>query len=190
LGACCGNFLILLKNLVMESTTFIEKIEKSELPTLLQIAKSTFINNYAHLNDPKNFDEYVNENFNLKNITAEFNNPETAFLFAKKDDEICGYLKLNWGKAQTDHQLRNALEIERIYILQAFQGQKIGKLLVDKALEVAKAKKVDWIWLGVWEQNPKAIGFYKKVGFESFGEHAFMMGSERQTDILMRKTIR
>ncbi len=45
------------------------------------------------------------------------------------------------------------------------------------------------IWLGVWEENPKAIRFYEKNGFVPFSRHIFKMGDEEQTDIMMRKII-
>jgi ribosomal protein S18 acetylase RimI-like enzyme len=41
------------------------------------------------------------------------------------------------------------------------------------------------LWLGVWEKNPNAIGFYERLGFKKVGTHAFRFGSEMQTDLLM-----
>ena len=43
-----------------------------------------------------------------------------------------------------------------------------------------------YIWLGVWQENPKAIQFYTKNGFEVFDQHVFKLGDEEQTDFLMR----
>jgi ribosomal protein S18 acetylase RimI-like enzyme len=37
----------------------------------------------------------------------------------------------------------------------------------------------------VWEHNPKAIAFYRKFGFETVGDHTFMLGLDRQRDIVM-----
>lgn len=173
----------------MAKNLIIQLVSKQELPLLLEIAKSTFINTYAHLNDPQNFNEYLSLNFNLEKITQEFNNSESAFFFVKKENKICGYLKLNWGNAQTDNPLKNAIEIERIYVLQEFQGQQIGKMMVNEAIKLSKSKSAKWLWLGVWERNPKAIGFYKKMGFEAFGEHAFIVGQERQIDVIMKQRI-
>ena len=57
------------------------------------------------------------------------------------------------------------------------------------AIDIATEGKFDWIWLGVWEFNPRAQKFYQKWGFEKFSEHAFYMGEEKQTDWLMRKAL-
>jgi ribosomal protein S18 acetylase RimI-like enzyme len=41
------------------------------------------------------------------------------------------------------------------------------------------------LWLGVWERNPRAIAFYTKCGFADVGEHAFVFGTEQQSDRVM-----
>ena len=38
------------------------------------------------------------------------------------------------------------------------------------------------IWLGVWEQNTRAIAFYKKELFVDVGTTYYMVGPDRQTD--------
>ena len=53
-------------------------------------------------------------------------------------------------------------------------------------IQIARQKKVTCIWLGVWEKNEKAIKFYRKNGFIEFDKHIFVLGSDRQTDILMK----
>jgi ribosomal protein S18 acetylase RimI-like enzyme len=95
-------------------------------------------------------------------------------------------LKLNIGQSQTEIKNDNALEIERIYVLNEFQGQSIGQQLFEKALERAYVQKVDFIWLGVWEENKRAIQFYTKNGFVAFDKHIFKLGDEEQTDIMMK----
>jgi GNAT superfamily N-acetyltransferase len=79
-----------------------------------------------------------------------------------------------------------AMEVERIYVLGEFQSKKVGQLLFEKALAIGKNKKVDFVWLGVWEENHRAIRFYTKNGFIAFDSHIFLMGNDKQTDILMK----
>jgi len=45
------------------------------------------------------------------------------------------------------------------------------------------------VWLGVWDQNPRAISFYKKNGFIEFDKHVFRLGNDEQTDLMMRLEI-
>ena len=98
-------------------------------------------------------------------------------------------LKINVGSAQTELKDDKALEIERIYVISKFQGKKIGQLLYDYALDLAMQGKYDYIWLGVWEENQKAIKFYTKNGFVEFDKHVFRLGNDEQTDIMMKLSL-
>ena len=101
-----------------------------------------------------------------------------------------GFIKFNWGLAQTEQELKSAFEIQRIYILQEFQAQGLGKKLLEFALEKAKHADFDWIWLGVWERNIKAQSLYAKYGFLKFSEHSFPMGDKMDTDWLLKKFLK
>jgi ribosomal protein S18 acetylase RimI-like enzyme len=119
----------------------------------------------------------------------ELNNPFSAFYFAELENDVIGYLKLNFGNAQTELKDNKAVEIERIYVLKEFHGMKVGQMLYEKAIEIARLNNAEYVWLGVWEKNPRAISFYKKNGFTEFDKHIFNMGNEEQTDIMMRKEL-
>jgi ribosomal protein S18 acetylase RimI-like enzyme len=56
-------------------------------------------------------------------------------------------------------------------------------------LEELKARGSDVAWLGVWERNPRAIAFYRKMGFAECGEHVFTLGHEPQRDVVMARKL-
>ncbi len=134
-------------------------------------------------------EKYLEEGFSLTKLKAEIDDPNAEFFFATLDNNIIGYLKLNIGQSQTEITNVNALEIERIYVLKEFHGQNIGQQLFEKAIERAYAQKVNFIWLGVWEENKRAIQFYTKNGFVAFDKHIFKLGDDEQTDIMMKRQI-
>jgi len=113
-------------------------------------------------------------------------NPNSEFYFALFDNKVIGYLKINFGQAQTELKDKKALEIERIYVLKKFHGKKVGQILYDTAFKIAKQTGANYLWLGVWEKNPRAINFYKKNGFVEFDKHIFKLGDDEQTDIMMK----
>ena len=129
---------------------------------------------------------YLDESFSTEKITEELNNKNSKFYFAKDGANILGYLKLNFGDSQTELKDNKALEIERIYVLKEYHGKKVGQILYEKAIQIAEEKNADYVWLGVWEENPRAINFYKKNGFEEFDKHIFKLGNDEQTDIMMK----
>lgn len=168
------------------SPIIIRKATISDLEIIQEISKQTFIETFATVNTPENMANYVRENFNPEQIASEINNRESAFYLPSLENEIIGYMKLNFGDAQTEKQKENNLEIHRIYVLQAFHGKKIGQLLLDEAIKIAQQTGVESIWLGVWEENQRALQFYSKNGFVEFDKHIFTLGNDVQTDLLMR----
>ena len=133
--------------------------------------------------------KYLEEGFSEEKLTNELNDTNAEFYFAKLQGQVIGYLKLNFGESQTELKDEKALEIERIYVLKEFQGKSVGQLLYDQAIKIAKNKRVDYVWLGVWEENPRAISFYKKNGFVEFDKHIFRLGDDEQSDIMMKMFI-
>ncbi|MBQ4802288.1 GNAT family N-acetyltransferase [Aquimarina sp. MMG015] len=154
---------------------------------LLEIGRQTFYDAFGPpYNTPENIDYYLNQSFTLEKITSEVLNPESQFFFTLYKDEIIGYFKLNTGKAQTELIKGESIEIERIYVIKEYQGKGIGQQLLDTIILIAKHQKKDFIWLGVWDENTDAIRFYERNGFKTFDKHSFMLGTDKQTDIMMK----
>lgn len=167
----------------------VKKISTNEVEQLQKIAKQTFFDTFSPQNTKENMDKYLNEGFTREKLIAELENKGSEFYFAISGHDVIGYLKINFGDAQTELQDENSLEIERIYVEKDFHGKKVGQILYDKALEIAVSKNLKFVWLGVWEENRKAIHFYKKNGFVEFDKHIFKFGDEEQTDIMMKKEL-
>jgi ribosomal protein S18 acetylase RimI-like enzyme len=168
----------------------LRKVNPTDTGQLQEISRQTFIETFAAVNTEENMLKYLGEAFSPEKLTAELSDQHVEFYFAMLNNEITGYLKINFGLSQTDVFDPNSLEIERIYVLQKFQGKTVGKTLFNKATEIAREKNLDYIWLGVWEENHNALSFYRKLGFAEFGKHAFLLGDDEQTDIMMRIPVR
>lgn len=164
----------------------IEQINQSHIEALQQIGRQTFAETFAESNSAENMAKYLEEAYSYEKLNAELNDPNSIFYFAMMGQDVIGYLKLNMGASQTEVKDNNALEIERIYVLKSFQGKRVGQLLFDKAIQIAKEQNAEFVWLGVWEENKKAIQFYTKNGFVEFDQHVFVLGDEAQTDIMMK----
>ncbi|MFV5688110.1 GNAT family N-acetyltransferase [Flavobacterium sp. ZT3R25] len=164
----------------------IKKATLSDLETIQKIGTQTFIETFAAVNTPENIANYVTESFNSEQLASELNNVNSQFYLATSGNEILGYLKINFGDAQTETINKNALEVHRIYVSQAFHGKNVGQLLIDKVKKIGQETGVDYIWLGVWEENHRALRFYSKNGFVEFDKHVFTLGNEEQTDLLMQ----
>lgn len=172
----------------MEEITNIKitKVRLKDIEQLQKIGKQTFSETFSDNNTEENMAKYLNEGFAIEKLTTELKDKNVEFYFATIEEKVIGYLKLNFGQSQTELQNDKGLEIERIYVRKEFYGKQVGQLLYEKALEIARHHKSDFVWLGVWEENPRAINFYKKNGFVAFDKHIFKLGNDEQTDIMMK----
>lgn len=164
----------------------IRRVTQVDITALQKIGRQTFSETFSAVNTAENMIKYLDHRFSAEKLAEELSNKESEFYFAVLGNRVIGYLKINTGKAQTESQGSQALEIERIYVLKEFHGRKVGQLLYEKALKIAREKKAGFIWLGVWENNLRALSFYRKNGFVEFERHFFILGESRQTDYLMR----
>ena len=168
----------------------IKKVTLADIVQLQEIGRQTFAETFSSTNTEENMKAYLEDGFSNAKLSAELDNPNSEFYFATINNTVIGYLKINFGLAQTELKDDKALEIERIYVLQEFHGKKVGQLLYDQAIHLAKEKKADYVWLGVWEKNHRAIQFYTKNGFVEFDQHIFVLGDDEQTDIMMKLEIK
>jgi ribosomal protein S18 acetylase RimI-like enzyme len=168
----------------------IQKTTLQDLDQLQKIGRQTFYETFSAGNTEENMLKYLEEGFSTDKLRAELTDENAAFYFAMLDEQVIGYLKLNFGQSQTELKDDKALEIERIYVLKEYHGKQVWQLLYEKAMEVAKANKADYVWLGVWEENPRAIRFYTKNGFVAFDKHIFKLGDDEQTDIMMKLSLK
>lgn len=167
----------------------IRRVEVHEAALLKQVAEQIFFETFAASNDPLAMKQYMEKAFALETLEEELKNPASQFYFSEEGATVSGYLKVNFAPAQSDVKDAQSLEIERIYVHRGFQGKGIAQTLLQKAIAIAGENELAYLWLGVWEHNPRAIRFYEKNGFKIFSSHEFLLGEERQTDLLMKREI-
>lgn len=162
----------------MTQEIHIRPVAGHEINELRNIGESTFRETFEAQNTPENLASYLSKSFALEVVQKEYDDPSCDFYFAVVHDEILGYLKLNLTA--------DDVEIERIYVKSNAQGLGVGKALFLFAKEVSQTRKANSLWLGVWQENKKAIEFYKRQGLEVFDIRQFKLGSDLQDDFLMR----
>jgi ribosomal protein S18 acetylase RimI-like enzyme len=154
-----------------------------------ELATSTFYETYAIFNTKADMELYTRQHYNTSKITEEMKEPEIRYFMASYNDVPAGFAKMrNTEQPELLVNTRN-IEIERIYVLRRFQKLKIGKELIEHCINSAAGLSFEVIWLGVWQQNLKALNFYEKNGFEKFGTHSFLLGEDLQTDWLMKRKL-
>lgn len=157
---------------------------------LIELGTSTFADTFAEVNTKEDMDLYLQKNFNMAQMAAELEDNKNTFLIAECDGIPAGYAKLRKGTTPPELVNTRAIELERLYAAKAYIGKHVGKQLMDQCVAISRKQGYDTLWLGVWEHNPRAIAFYRKCGFEKFSEHPFLLGTDVQTDHMMKKDLR
>jgi GNAT superfamily N-acetyltransferase len=163
----------------------IRTANKNDAELVLSLSRKTFVQTFAAQNSEADMQAYLAEYFTLARIREEFLEPNATFLLAFVNEIPAGYAKLNQVCHSELPAFSKQTEVARIYVLQKFQGQKVGKVLFEICLAFSLQAGSEIVWLGVWEHNQKAIEFYQKFGFKKFSQHIFQLGSDAQTDHLM-----
>ncbi len=161
--------------------------EKTDAELIADLSRKTFYETFATHNTKENMEKFMNEQFTREALIKEVNEPGNIFLLAYNNQQAVGYVYLREGEKLPEFGNKDSIEVARIYVINTFIGNGVGKLMMRKCISIAKEMKKDIIWLGVWEKNTRAISFYNKSGFEKFAEHPFILGNDIQTDWLMMR---
>lgn len=129
---------------------------------------------------------YLKDAFVPEKIKKDLENPANTFLLAYYNNELIGYVKLRTDRTYPQLNNESSIEMERIYVRHKYHGIKAGKALMDKSLGIARDKNYKWMWLGVNQENTKAINFYKNYGFVIDGTKTFKLGNVIDDDYLMK----
>lgn len=159
----------------------------TDVPALRELAIQTQVDTFGAFNSEANMNAYLQQAYSLENLTRELEEPGSRNYLAFLGERLAGFMRLRTN-SEVEHLLGpNTIELQRLYVDTSLKGQGIGGVMMQEAIDYAKSRGFDWIWLGVWERNFAARKFYEKWGFERFSEHVFQMGDDPQTDWLLRR---
>ncbi len=161
---------------------------------LSRLAATTFRDTFEGENTPEDMRRYLEEAFTPEQQAAEIADPAATVLLAEHssgsgDAGLVGYAHLLSGEVPAAVLGADAIELKRLYVARAWHGRGVAQMLMDAAIDAARACGAQTIWLGVWERNPRAVAFYAKYGFVRVGEHTFVLGGDPQTDWLFARPV-
>lgn len=172
------------------SAIHIIRADTSHTALLTELSLQSFCEAFEKDNNPDDFKTYVDEAFSEDQILKDLQAPGSIFYIAYYNGEVAGYARLR-KSTEVNEQFpgKKLIELHRLYALGKYIGRGIGKALMNHCLHESKQQGYNVIWLGVWEHNEHAQGFYKTFGFEKFSSHVFMVGNDPQTDYLLKKNL-
>ncbi len=167
----------------------VRRATPSDAARLASFATAAFVDTVAAQNDPADMAVYLAEAFGEPRQRAELTDPACTVFLAEHEGELAGYAMLRDGEPPACVPDRSAIEIARLYAGQPWIGAGIGALLMQRCLVEAASRGRRTIWLGVWERNVRAIGFYQRWHFSIVGSQPFQLGRDRQNDRVMCRRV-
>ena len=158
---------------------FIKKMQPSNLPFLHTFSRKAYSLNFHHHWEKGGLEPYLEKVFGLSILETELADPAIHYyvvfdaekpilseeeLMASESEPIA-FMKLDLFSNLPDQDPAAGIELDKLYVLPTAQGNGAGKILMEKAFELAKEQQKKLFWLGVIDTNREAIAFYQRWGF-------------------------
>jgi len=146
-------------------------------------AARTFRDTFGQDNSVEDMSAYLASAYGADKQTVELSSPDVLTLLAEEGGATIAFAMVRRnGPMPACVTEPDPVELWRFYVDRPWHGRGVAPVLMDAAIDAARALGGRSIWLGVWERNARAIAFYRKHAFVDVGSHDFMVGSDRQTD--------
>ena len=150
-----------------------------------------FLQAYEGRMDPDDVSAHLGATYGVARQEAELREAGTAIWIAEVEaNEAVGFAMLRRRPIPVGAPGREGVEVARLYVDCDWQGHRLGATLLATCVSEARAWGGDVLWLSVWQQNERAIAFYKRLGLRVVGEQDFVVGADRQRDHLMALALR
>jgi ribosomal protein S18 acetylase RimI-like enzyme len=157
----------------------------AEAGRIAELGRSSFIDAFGHLYSQADLDAFLATVYAPEAVAGELASAKRAFRVAERNEELLGYCKLGFDLSlDYDPGERRVMELKQLYLRGARTGDGIGTALMEWALSEARQRGFDAVLLSVWSENHGAQRFYRRFGFEKWGDTIFMVGNQRDEEFL------
>ena len=156
---------------------------------LSRLATKIYRETFEHTCDPNDLAAFLASAYNESKQRAEIASPDMVTLLVECDGQPGAYAQLKFREAPACVTGPAPMEISRFYVDHAFHGHGVAHRLMKEIDDIARARGIRTMWLGVWERNDRAQAFYRKYGFERVGEQSFVVGTDVQTDWVVERRL-
>jgi GNAT superfamily N-acetyltransferase len=138
---------------------------------------------------PAFIDERMGVIYGFGRLREDLADPSQAWFLAEAAGEGVGFLALAGGPAPGCVGEAAPIELSRLYVRDAWQGHGPAFALMDAGIEEALARRARTLWLQAWEQNPKALAFYRAHGFHEAGRTIVAFGGAHLPHLVLTRPL-
>jgi diamine N-acetyltransferase len=167
-------------------------IRQASIPDAEELARfgaRTWSETFGAWNTPEDLALYLAQTYGPAQQAVELQDPSWTTLLAEEGSRLAGFAQVRTGSTPPCVTGPAPIELYRFYVDSCWHGKGLARRLMAAVDEEAIRRGARTLWLGVWERNPRAQAFYRKCGFLDVGEQSFMVGTDRQRDRVMSRSL-
>ena len=103
--------------------------EHSEL--IAKLAQQTFSESHGHSASKEDINNFILRTYNTEAIRKEFENKQIDYHLIYYNETIAGFSKIELQCPNINISDKNITKLDRIYLLEAFQGKQLGVKLLN-----------------------------------------------------------
>ncbi len=143
---------------------------------------------------PEDIDRYIATQLSAERFAAFIAAPGHTVLCIRDGDRIAGYSMVVLDQP-VDEDVLAALsisptvELSKFYVHPDHHGRGSATALMSATLDLASRSGLPGVWLGVNQENVRAIRFYTKSGFQRVGTKRFQLGDRFEDDFILEQPL-
>ncbi|RXJ74415.1 N-acetyltransferase [Veronia nyctiphanis] len=155
----------------------------SDCLNITALSLQVWLDSYTLQGIRKEISQYVLDTLTVEHFERLLQQKEKRVLLYEKDQHLVGLLILDLSSKFVDKP-DAGYEIETLYVSRHFQGQDIGRALLQEAVSGYGSP----MWLSTWIHNTPALAFYERLGFTIIGEVSFLLDGETHANHVLAYT--
>lgn len=167
----------------------IRRATPEDAAVLADLALRIFLDTFGPQNDPADIELHVRGHYSEEIQREELNDPSLTYLIAEVDSKAVGFAMIGDPRSKSCEPLDAPVELFRFYVHKDWHGRGIAAPMMEACYAEARARRGRTVCLSVWQQNPRAIRFYEKLGYRIAGTQPYILGNDVQTDWVMTREV-
>jgi ribosomal protein S18 acetylase RimI-like enzyme len=157
----------------------------SDSEALARLADLTFRDAFSEGSSLSDLQQFCEEHYRSDIQLQEIQDPNLITILVESESELIGFAQVRLNSPKKNLAGKHQSELSRLYVSSEWLGQGVAHKLMSEVFASVESAQSDFMWLGVWEDNARAIAFYRKYDFTVVGEHIFTVGTDPQRDLVM-----
>jgi GNAT superfamily N-acetyltransferase len=144
----------------------VRKVAPGEAKGLAAFAESCFRETFGYLFPEQAMDHLCSRAFAPAVLGALI---DQGAWVAEGPEGWRGYVALSTDPCPVDHLPEPHLELARLYVARQWHRQGVSGALMAAFMDEARRRGTRGVWLEAFEGNPRALGFFRRWGFQDLG---------------------